>query len=69
MTSIQRPVRIFKLDSVELADPAPDKSPLEAMKLWAHHYPIIATATLSDGRLVGERLVYEIEKPPVASKG
>ena len=61
--------RVFKMGSVELPDPAPDKAPEDALKLFVPSYPHLASATLAPPVAEGDRLVFAIEKPPVATKG
>ncbi len=69
MTSITQPTRSFKLGSINLPDPDPTLPPEEAVKLYAPNYPMIATSTLREPEVVGNELVYLIEKPPVKTKG
>lgn len=38
-TTVIRPVRVFKMGAVRLADPAPDMSPEEAIKLSPFKVP------------------------------
>ena len=61
--------RIFKMGSVELPDPAPDRTPADALKLFVPSYPHLASATLGPPVTEGDRLVFTIEKPPVGTKG
>ncbi len=63
------PERVFRMGAIELPDPDRTLDPLEALRLHALNYPHLATATLSEPQLDGERLVYEVEKPPVKTKG
>ncbi|MCB1810532.1 MAG: hypothetical protein KDK04_02240 [Candidatus Competibacteraceae bacterium] len=66
---ISQPVRVFKMGSLELLDPAPDLSPEDAVKLLAVNFPHLAQGLLAAPELVGEKLVYPIEKPPVKTNG
>lgn len=68
-TTLYQPKRVFKMGSVRLEDPSPNLSPEEAIKLYAGSYPHLRTATLSEGHLEGEELVYEVIKPPATTKG
>ena len=68
-TTVIKPVRIFKMGSVRLADPAPDMSPQEAIKLYAASYPHLANAELDEPQLIGEELHYVIKLKAVKTKG
>ncbi|MBF6649166.1 PRTRC system protein C [Methylobacter sp. BlB1] len=68
-TNVIRPVRVFKMGSVRLNDPAPDMSPLEAVRLYASNYPHLANAELDEPQLVGEELHYAIRLEAVKTKG
>lgn len=64
------PTRVFRMGSVELADPDPTlTNPTDALRLYSHAYPALAHANLSEPALEGDRLVYTVEKPPVKTKG
>ena len=66
---IIQPVRVFKMGALRLPDPDPTAPPTEALALYVPNYPQLAHATLLEPRLEGEELVYEVEKPPVKTKG
>jgi len=68
-TTVIRPVRVFKMGSVRLPDPAPDMSPIEAVRLYAPSYPHLANAELDEPQLIGEELHYAIKLEPVKTKG
>jgi PRTRC genetic system protein C len=68
-TTVIKPVRIFKMGAVRLADPAPDMSPQEAIKLYAASYPHLANAELDEPQLIGEELHYVIKLEAVKTKG
>ena len=68
-TKVIRPVRVFKMGAVRLADPAPDMAPQEAIKLYAASYPHLANAELDEPELVGEELHYAIKLEAVKTKG
>ncbi|MVF24541.1 hypothetical protein EVC37_23500 [Methylocaldum sp. BRCS4] len=57
------------MGSVRLADPAPDLSPIEALRLYAPSYPHLAQAELAEPQLVGEELHYAAKLEPVKTKG
>ncbi|MDO9140047.1 MAG: PRTRC system protein C [Methylococcales bacterium] len=59
--TVIRPVRIFKMGAVRLADPAPDLSPEEAIQLYAASYPHLAHVELNGPELIGEELHYAIK--------
>lgn len=68
-STIIRPERIFKMGAIELTDPAPEESPESALQYYVPNYPHLATATVSEPYAEGERLVYEVQKPVVQTKG
>jgi PRTRC genetic system protein C len=57
------------MGAVRLADPAPDMSPQEAIKLYAASYPHLAHAELDEPQLIGEELHYVIKLEAVKTKG
>jgi PRTRC genetic system protein C len=63
------PTRIFRMGSVDLPDPDPTLTPLRALRLYRENYPHLANARLSEPILSADTLVYEIQKPPVQTKG
>lgn len=68
-TMIENPVRVFKLGSTRLPDPDETMPPEEAVKLYAATYPVINHSQLSEPEVVGDELVYTIEKPAAKTKG
>jgi PRTRC genetic system protein C len=69
MATIKTAQRIFKMGSVELPDPDPSLSPKKVVELYSTNYPQLKSATVSEPELIGDRLVYIIELPPVKTKG
>lgn len=69
MTVITSAIRVFKMGSVELADPDPSQTPKQVLALYSNNYPQLKNATLPEPELVAGRLVYSIELPPVKTKG
>ncbi|MCB1713701.1 MAG: hypothetical protein KDK04_25175 [Candidatus Competibacteraceae bacterium] len=67
--SISQPVRVFTMGSLELPDPAPDLPPEDAVKLLAVNFPHLAQGLLGAPECVGDKLVYDIQKPPVKTNG
>lgn len=67
--SVQELKRVFRLSSLELADPAPDLPAEEAVKLYQASYPQLAVAQLSEPVIEKGVMVYEIEKHEVKTKG
>ena len=61
--------RVFRLSSLELADPAPDLPAEEAVKLYQASYPQLAVAQLSEPVVENGVLIYSIEKNEVKTKG
>lgn len=68
-TVITELTRVFKLGSLELDDPNPQAEPLEALHLYDKAYPVLASATLGEPTIDGERLVFEVIKPQGKTKG
>jgi len=69
MATIHSAVRVFKMGSVELADPDPSFPVDEVLGLYRTNYPQLKSATVSDPVLESGRLIYTIELPPVKTKG
>ena len=69
MSEIKALRRVFKMNSVVLADIDPSLSPTEVIRLYAASYPHLAYATLGEPIVQGDELVFEIEKLPVKTKG
>lgn len=68
--TVIRLVRVFKMGAIRLADPAPDLSPEEAIKLYAASYPHLAHVELNEPELIGEELHYAIKQhQEVKTKG
>jgi len=61
--------RIFRMSSLELADPAPDLPAEEAIKFYAGSYPQLQVAQLSEPKVEKGVMVYEIVKNEVKTKG
>ncbi|MFL6600799.1 MAG: PRTRC system protein C [Steroidobacteraceae bacterium] len=61
--------RIFKFGALELPDLAPNLDPVASLKLYERSHPILRTASLAEPYAQGDQLVYEVEKPPVQTKG
>ena len=63
------PERVFRMNGVDLPDPAPDLEPQEALQLYARQYPHLRRATLADPQMEDDVMIYEVEKAPVQTKG
>lgn len=63
------PERVFRMNGVDLPDPAPDLEPQEALQLYARQYPHLRRAMLADPQMEGDVVIYEVEKAPVQTKG
>lgn len=61
--------RVFRFGSIDLPDPAPEKSPEDALRLYAPNYPVLASATVGESFIEGDLLVTPVEKPEVRTKG
>jgi len=66
---ITQTTRLFKMGSLELPDPAPDRPPEEAVKLLAVNFPHFAAGWLGAPERREDALVYPVEKPPVKTNG
>lgn len=69
MSNVQGLRPVLKMGSVRLPFASPDQSVQEALQMYAANYPHLANATVSDPVPEGEELVYEVQKPPVKTKG
>lgn len=67
--NIIRPKRVFKLGSLTLNDPDPDLTPEEVLKVYAPSYPFLEHSTVGEPVAKLDELHYEIERPPVKTKG
>jgi PRTRC genetic system protein C len=67
--TISVPPRIFRMGAIDLPDPDPSLTPVQALRLYQGNYPHLAHARLAEPILEGEKLIYVIEKPPVQTKG
>lgn len=68
MTAIQLS-RKFRIGAVLLNDPAPDKSPEEAVREYVATYPHIANCRVEEAGVEGDALVFNVVKPPAQTKG
>ena len=69
MATLTTATRVFKMGSVELADPDPSMTPEKVVTLYSANYPQLKNASLSSPSLESGRLVFTIELPPVKTKG
>lgn len=69
MSTLKKAQRVFKMGSVELADPDPSMTTKQVIELYAANYPQLRNSTVSDPQLIADRLVYSFELPPVKTKG
>lgn len=69
MTTTTTLTRKFKLGATVLDDPAPTLPPEDALRLFVPNFPYLATARLGEPTVVGDALVYPVEKPVVQTKG
>lgn len=61
--------RVFRMGTIDLDDPAPEKPPQEALALYAGSYPMLANASLEDPVVEGGKQVYVVIKPSAKTKG
>jgi len=71
MPKAARLERVFKVGTVTLADPDPDLPPEEVVQIYSNAYPMLRNAKLKEPELNedGTRLVYEVQRPTVQTKG
>lgn len=71
MATVTRMKRVFKIGSVELADPCPGQSLEEAVRALSKNYPQFRSYRLydEDGVPDGDRLVYTMKTPPAKDNG
>jgi PRTRC genetic system protein C len=69
MAKIETVPRVFKIGPTVLEDPDPESTPEAALQLYAPSHPALAHCTLSEPRLEGDRLVYEVVRPTATTKG
>lgn len=67
--AVQELKRVFRLSSLELADPAPDLPPEDAVKMYQTSYPQLAVAQLSEPVIDKGLIIYTIAKNEVKTKG
>lgn len=67
--TIIRPKRVFKIGTLQLQDPDPNRTPKEVLEFYTPNYPFLAHSTISEPKVVGDELHYEVERPPVKTKG
>ena len=68
-STVQAPVRQFRIGSTNLPDPDPSMSAEEVFALYANNYPSLKFATIAEPRLEGDVLVIEAKMPQVQTKG
>lgn len=63
--------RVFRIGATELADPCPDKSLDEAVRLLSRNFPQMRSFRLyeEDGEIEGQQVVYTVRTPPAKSNG
>lgn len=69
MSAIQTMTRVFKMNSVELPDPDPDKPPEQAILCLVSAFPHLQHCTLGVPTTEADRLIYPVIKPPVKTNG
>lgn len=66
---IQKLSRVFRFGATELADTDPSMPPQDVLRAYVGAYPFLATATVGEPEIVGDRMVYPIIKREVQTKG
>ncbi|MFZ4700705.1 MAG: PRTRC system protein C [Candidatus Methylumidiphilus sp.] len=61
--------RVFKTSVQTFPDPDPALSPEDVLKVYARNFPSLANASLGAPRIQGNEAIYEIQMPPVKTKG
>ena len=63
-------VRVFLLNSLRLPDPDPEMSPDQVRQHYAHSYPALALATVSEPRITsGDEVEFSFDRPTGQVKG
>lgn len=60
---------VFKIGQTELAFPSGVTDPEVAKSYFADNYPPLRHSTIREPEVRGDKLVYEVEKAPVRTKG
>lgn len=60
---------VLKLGSTELPFPDPSMDPEAVKQMYEPNYPELGFAHLAPGRTEGDKLIYDVEKPPAKTKG
>ncbi|HYW75493.1 MAG TPA: PRTRC system protein C [Gammaproteobacteria bacterium] len=60
---------VLKMDQTELAFPPGESDPEAVRELYANTYPHLRQATIREPEVRGDKLVYEVEKAPLRTKG
>ena len=60
---------VLKMGAVELPFPDGMTDPEAVKELYANSYPHLRQARLREPYVEGDKLVYEVEKPPAKTKG
>ena len=61
--------RVFKTPVQTFPDPDPTLSPEDVLKVYARNFPSLTNASLSAPRIQGNEAIYDIQLPPVKTKG
>lgn len=68
-STVQAPIRQFRIGSTNLPDPDPSMSPEKVVELYSASYPALRFATLEAPRMEGDVMVIEAKLPTVQTKG
>lgn len=68
-STVQAPVRQFRVGGTNLPDPDPSMPPEQVISLYSGSYPALKFATLAEPRMEGGVLVIEATLPQVQTKG
>ncbi len=69
MSAVVEMKRVLKVGAAELAFPEGMDDPDAVRRLYTQTYPHLREVTINDPVAQGDKLVYEIEKPPAKTKG
>ncbi len=61
--------RVFKTPVQTFPDPDPTLSPEDVLKVYARNFPSLANASLGAPRIQDNEAIYDIQLPPVKTKG
>jgi hypothetical protein len=68
-TAASQATRIFRMGSIDIPDIAPEMKPLPSLRQHCGQWPHLRHATLAEPYMEGRYIIYEVESPPLKTKG